>query len=44
MTSIDCLCALCGACKHDHGGWQHPWTPKEVVADGGREEDSAAGE
>lgn len=24
----DCRCAECGTCKHDHGGFKHPWTPK----------------
>jgi hypothetical protein len=26
----DCRCAVCGICKHDHGGWKHEWTPKPI--------------
>jgi hypothetical protein len=25
----DCRCKVCGCCRHDHGGWDHEWTPRE---------------
>lgn len=29
MADEGCRCAVCGCCKHDHGGWRHDWAPSE---------------
>lgn len=28
IPSDDCRCAICGCCKHDHGGWDHAWASR----------------
>lgn len=31
MAGQDCRCVICGCCRHDHGGWNHKWKPKEIT-------------